>query len=389
MVRNVVRALSVVLISSIIVQSMSASAAERMASFGISSPENVLTSEGTLLNDEPLAGLGSVEMEPAVEANMVGFSAAMDQFFDAISRGDVPASYEVEVGKIVSEEIAAKSVVLDQYENLGIVMVDGYLNVREEPNTEGRIVGKMLNYSACSILGEKNGWYHIKSGEVTGYISADYVVTGDEAISLAMADAKLRAAVINTTELNVRKGPGVEYEAITQITTNERYEVLDVENGWVKIALSSGDYAYVSELYVKVEYSLVEAVKFEPISAETQFRIDIVNYALQFLGNRYVWGGTSLTNGADCSGYMQSVLGHFGVWIPRVSRDQAWAGERISLSELQPGDLVFYGTEGVVNHVAMYIGNGQIVHAISETKGTAITSMWFSSPLCYVNVIGD
>ena len=294
----------------------------------------------------------------------------------------------MKVARIASEEIAAKAVVLDQYEHLGIVVVDNYLNVREKPSLEGRIIGKMLNYSACNILDTLNGWYYIESGEVTGYISADYVVTGDEAVKLAMEDAKLRAAV-NTEALNVRKGPSIDSEVLTQITTNERYEVLEVLDGWVKIALGSYEVAYVAAEYVEVGYSLVEAIKFEPVSEATLFRQNVVNYALQFLGNPYVWGGTSLTRGADCSGFVQSVLANFGVWVPRVSRQQAGAGVAVNSQTLKPGDLVFYGTGGVVNHVAMYIGNGQIVHAISESRGIGITSMWFSTPMGYRNVIGE
>lgn len=328
------------------------------------------------------------EEKPVADASMAGISVVLDQYFAAVDKGELSVSTEVEVERITNPEVAAKAELLDAYEVLGVAVVDSYLNVREEPNAEGRIIGKMVNNSACRILDEVNGWYRIQSGEVTGYVSADYIVTGDEAITLAMADARLRARV-NTEELNVRKGPGVEYEAITQITTNERYEVLSEVDGWIQIELGSGESAYVASDYVEVEYSLLEAVKFEPISAATQFRLDVVNYALQFLGNPYVWGGTNLWTGADCSGYVQSVLATYGIWLPRVSRQQAGAGVAVSLADLQPGDLVFYGTGGVVNHVAMYIGNGQIVHAINENRGIGITSMWWTTPMGYRNVIGE
>ncbi len=326
--------------------------------------------------------------KPVTDASMAGISVVLDQYFAAVDNGKLTVSEKVEVDRITNPEVAAKAVLLDAYENLGIAVVESYLNVREEPHAEGRIIGKMVNNSACNILEEVNGWYRIKSGEVTGYVSSAYIVTGDEAITLAMEDAALRARV-NTEELNVRKGPGVDYEAITQITTNERYEVLSEVNGWIQIELGSGESAYVSADFVEVEYSLLEAVKFEPISAATQFRLDVVNYALQFLGNPYVWGGTNLWTGADCSGYVQSVLATYGIYIPRVSRQQAGAGEAVNLANLQPGDLVFYGTGGVVNHVAMYIGNGQIVHAINESRGIGITSMWWTTPMGYRNVIGE
>ena len=327
-----------------------------------------------------------VEQKPVADASMAGMSIVLDQYFAV--EGVLSLSAKVEIESITNPEVAAKVELLKKYENLGVAVVDSYLNVREEPHTEGRIIGKMVNNSACSILEEVNGWYRIKSGEVSGYVSAAYIVTGEEAMAIAMGDATLRARV-NTEELNVRRGPGVEFEAITQITTNERYEVVGEENGWTQIELASGETAYVSSDYVVVEYSLLEAVKFEPISAATQFRLNIVNYALQFIGNPYVWGGTNPWTGADCSGYMQSVMATFGITLPRVSRQQAGAGVAVSLENLQPGDLVFYGTGGVVNHVAMYIGNEQIVHAISESRGIDITSMWRSTPMGYRNVIGE
>jgi cell wall-associated NlpC family hydrolase len=390
MTRKIKRVAAVVLISSMLFSGIGASASGLEPQISrSSSPELLLTEEGLnrvlLKEDEqrPEKKDGKV-----VGASMAGLSQALDEYFAAVSKRTVSVSYEMKVARIAAEEIAAKAVVLDQYEHLGIVVVDNYLNVREKPSLEGRIIGKMLNYSACNILDTLNGWYYIESGEVTGYISADYVVTGDEAVKLAMEDAKLRAAV-NTEALNVRKGPSIDSEVLTQITTNERYEVLEVLDGWVKIALGSYEVAYVAAEYVEVGYSLVEAIKFEPVSEATLFRQNVVNYALQFLGNPYVWGGTSLTRGADCSGFVQSVLANFGVWVPRVSRQQAGAGVAVNSQTLKPGDLVFYGTGGVVNHVAMYIGNGQIVHAISESRGIGITSMWFSTPMGYRNVIGE
>lgn len=390
MTRKIKRVAAVVLISSMLFSGIGASASGLEPQISrSSSPELLLTEEGlnrVLLKEDEQRP--EKEDGKVVGASMAGLSQALDEYFAAVSKRTVSVSYEMKVARIASEEIAAKAVVLDQYEHLGIVVVDNYLNVREKPSLEGRIIGKMLNYSACNILDTLNGWYYIESGEVTGYISADYVVTGDEAVKLAMEDAKLRAAV-NTEALNVRKGPSIDSEVLTQITTNERYEVLEVLDGWVKIALGSYEVAYVAAEYVEVGYSLVEAIKFEPVSEATLFRQNVVNYALQFLGNPYVWGGTSLTRGADCSGFVQSVLANFGVWVPRVSRQQAGAGVAVNSQTLKPGDLVFYGTGGVVNHVAMYIGNGQIVHAISESRGIGITSMWFSTPMGYRNVIGE
>ena len=391
MTRKIKRVAAVVLISSILFSGISASASGLEPQISrSSSPEMLLANEGIsrVLADGDDNSTPEKKDGKVVDASMAGLSQALDEYFAAVSKRTVSVSYEMKVARIASEEVAARSAALEPYEHLGIVVVDNYLNVREKPSLDGRIIGKMLNYSACNILETLNGWYYIESGEVTGYISAEYVVTGDEAVKLAMEDAKLRAAV-NTEALNVRKGPSVESEILTQITTNERYEVLEVLDGWVKISLSSYEVAYVAAEYVEVGYSLVEAIKFEPVSEATLFRQNVVNYALQFLGNPYVWGGTSLTRGADCSGFVQSVLANYGIWVPRVSRQQAGAGVAVNSQTLKPGDLVFYGTGGVVNHVAMYIGNGQIVHAISESRGIGITSMWFSTPMGYRNVIGE
>ena len=390
MTGSVLRTVSAILISSMMIPSITASAAEpSLQIYRASSPNMHLTDKNTGRMVTVSEDTSSEQTEgQSVDASMAGLSMVIDQYFEAVSSGTVSASYEVQVGRIASSEVAAKSVVLDNYEHLGIVVVDNYLNVRETPDLEGRIIGKMVNNSACNILEELDGWYYIESGEVTGYIAADYVISGDEAIALAMQDAKLRA-VVHTDALNVRKEPSTDSEVLTQITSNERYEVLEILDDWVKISLGTEEVAYVAAEYVEVGYSLIEAIVFEPVSAATQFRNDIVNYALQFLGNPYVWGGTSLTKGADCSGFVKSVLANFDIWVPRVSRQQAGAGSAVTSSELQPGDLVFYCTGGVVTHVAMYIGNGQIIHAISESRGIGITSMWFSTPMGYRNVIGD
>ena len=255
--------------------------------------------------------------------------------------------------------------------------------------------------AAADILGEENGWYKIQSGDINGYVSMDpqYVATGQEAQDLAMANASLMA-IVNTERLNVRMEPNTESRIWTQISKEERYPVVDQLDGWVQIELDAGDdesgpdAAYIStqDNLVEVRYALPEAIHFSPLeeeaNAQASLRSQIVNYALQFVGNPYVWGGTSLTNGADCSGFTQSVLRHFGISIPRVSRDQSRAGSAVTQSEMRPGDLVFYtNSSGTVNHVAMYIGNGQVVHAASRRSGIKISQWNYRSPARIRNVI--
>ena len=113
----------------------------------------------------------------------------------------------------------------------------------------------------------------------------------------------------------------------------------------------------------------------------------VVNYAAQFVGNPYVWGGTSLTNGADCSGFVQSVYQNFGVSLPRVAADQAQAGTKIAVEEAQPGDLIFYADGGSIYHVVLYIGNGQVVHASSAATGIKVSNVYWENAVWAVRVL--
>jgi cell wall-associated NlpC family hydrolase len=123
------------------------------------------------------------------------------------------------------------------------------------------------------------------------------------------------------------------------------------------------------------------------ISKETMIRTDIVKYALQFKGSPYVWGGTSLTKGVDCSGFTQSVFKDQGIYIPRTSRTQATSGKTISVKNIKPGDLVFYATNGRVDHVALYIGNGKVIHASTPKTGVRITKLYYRKPYKVVDYI--
>ena len=279
------------------------------------------------------------------------------------------------------------------YTNLGIANVEsGNLNVRAIPGTDGKLVGKMPKGSACEILEvTEDGWAHIISGEVEGYVSMDYLYIG--------ADAKTRAlelirtvAVVNGDSLNVRDEANQESAVLTQVPKGEELEVLEVLDGWIKVSID-GEEAYVSADYVTVEEKLDTAVTMSELrygQGVSDLRVDIVEYALQFVGNPYVWGGTSLTKGTDCSGFTMSVYKNFGISLSHSSRAQANEGTRITANELQPGDLIFYAnSSGTINHVAMYIGNGQVVHASSAKTGIKISNYTYRTPVRYVSVLKD
>ncbi len=323
-----------------------------------------------------------------------------------ISSGYISADYaEVKLSLNEAVKMDLRAMAINRYDHLVISKVTNYLNVRSSPADEGdkNIIGKMPSKAAGDILETLDGWYKIRSGSITGYITSDpqYTATGQEAIDLATQAASLMA-IVRTDRLNVRMEPNTDSKIWTQISKEERYPVEKQLDGWVQIDLDTGDSgngeendgAYIStrDNNVDVQYALTEAIKFSPmeetVNQQASLRSKIVNYALKFVGNPYVWGGTSLTNGADCSGFTQSVLRNFGISVPRVSREQANTGKGIKSSDMRPGDLIFYtNSKGTINHVAMYIGNGQIVHAASRRSGIKISTWNYRTPAKIRNVI--
>ena len=275
------------------------------------------------------------------------------------------------------------------YEELGIAVVEGNLNVREEPSTSATIVGKMSNHAACEILEEVDGWYHITSGEVEGYVSAEFIVTGVEAKMIGMEIAYERA-IVQADGLNVRTAPSEESEIVTKVARGHELEVIEVVDGWVKCALNT-DEVYVKAEYVEIEEGLNTAVTLAQLRygmEVSEVRVDLCEYAIQFVGNPYVWGGTSLTKGADCSGFVLSIYKNYGIELPHYSRSQANYGTEISYKDAQPGDLLFYGNSAsTISHVAIYIGGGQIVHANDEKTGIIISNAYYRTPVKAVSLL--
>ena len=316
-----------------------------------------------------------------------------------ISGGYISADYaEKRFCMNEANKLDMKAMVLNFYDRPGVSNVSNYLNIRAGAGENEKIIGKLPSYAGCEILEDANGWYKISSGGITGYVKSDYILTGDEAKQAAMNHAELMA-IVHADRLNARTEPSTDAKIWTQISENERYHVAEQLDGWVKIEFDEsgegdGDdeisAAYVSSEFVEVRYALSEAIKFSPTEESASLRSRIVNYAMKFLGNPYVWGGTSLTKGADCSGFTMSVMKNFGISLPHYSGSQAKSGKRIKSSEMRPGDLVFYGnSRGKINHVAMYIGNGQVINAASRRSGIKISTWNYRTPICIVDVIGN
>ncbi len=314
------------------------------------------------------------------------------------------------------------------YDRLGVANVKNYLNVRKKPSENSKIVGKMTRNSGCHVYSIKKGWAKIVSGKVKGYVKADYLITDKKAEERAKKVATLRVTV-DTETLNVRSLPSIKANVADQISVDEEYTVgkrninkawlerymkkhckkkelkhinldkmYEDASNWVMLNIDN-DHVFVSKDFVKFTYNLNRAVKIKHISAKkshssskkgssdssssgsnSSIASSLVNYAMQFLGNRYVWGGTSLTNGTDCSGFVMRIYEHFGYSLPRTSSAQAAATRTVSASDVRVGDLFFYGS-GSVSHVAMYIGNGQVIHASNARDGIKISSAYYRQPI--------
>lgn len=276
------------------------------------------------------------------------------------------------------------------YTNLGIADVSDNLNIRAIAAEDGRLVGKLPRNAACEVLDTDDIWAHIRSGEVEGYVSLDYLLTGVPA-KFKAEELAVTVAKVTTDSLKVRAEANTESEVITLVAMGEELEVAAVEGDWVKVLLDD-DEVYVSAEYVEVSAELGTAVTMTELlygQGVSDVRVDVCQYAKEFIGNPYVWGGTSLTKGADCSGFVMKVFQKYGVKLPRTSRTQANCGTTIKVSEAKPGDLIFYAKGKTINHVAIYIGNGQVVHASSPKTGIKISNVSYRTPFKAVRVLYD
>lgn len=302
------------------------------------------------------------------------------------------------------------------YSRLGIATnVDTYLNVRKKPSTSAKIVGKMTKNSGCHIYSIKKGWAKIVSGKVNGYVKASYLSTDKKAESLVSKVGR-NVVEIQTDSLRVRALPTTEAPIYSVVSEGEEftikkdrltldfvkkivekediskkalkkaggYEAIEkAMSGFICIYVDS-EYAFVSKDYVKERYSLKRAVKAKTVKANKSSGVSsgqasIVEYAKQFLGNRYVWGGASLTGGTDCSGFTMSLYARYGHSLPHNAAAQASVTR--SVSSPQPGDLFFYSNGSRINHVAMYIGNGLVIHASNPSDGIKISNAYYRHPV--------
>ena len=305
------------------------------------------------------------------------------------------------------------------FRSLVIAKVHDYVNVRSIPSEEGEILGKLYDKSVGEFISEQDGWYEIESGSVTGFVKAEYCVTGEDAVALAK-EVGTRIGTVNTTTLKVREEPGLDAVVLGLVPGGDDLIITEELGDWVKVDIEEGfgyvsiDYVDLSTEFVKAESKAEEEARLAKEEAErkaaqeaakkaaakqkssssssgsgnvqppvfatgsgSEMGSAVANYACQFVGNPYVYGGTSLTNGADCSGFVMSVYNNFGVSLPHSSAADRSVGAAVDgLANAQPGDIVCYS-----GHVGIYVGDGKIVHASTSKTGIIISNANYRSVL--------
>ena len=311
-----------------------------------------------------------------------------------------------------------------EYANLAIAQVTDYVNVRSLPSTDGEIVGKIYNGSVAQVLataGDNDDWFQIISGDVEGFIKAEYFLYGEEAEAVIDRYVTYYATVL-ADRLNVREEQSADSRRIGYIDNGENVKVVEDCGDWLKVQYTDSKQGYVSAEYVSVHEEFVYAKSIEEerreeaerqalaaraqeaeqstpevigtitfptnqYTSNEELRTAIVDYAMQYLGNKYVHGGRSLASGTDCSGFTCYIYKDFGYSLSRTPGGQySTNGRSIGYDEIQPGDIICYG-KSKCTHVGLYIGDGQIIHSANSRKGVIISAADYDNILAIKNVI--
>lgn len=369
-----------------------------------------LGTAATSVGAAPVAGVANYTSTALTSTSLpaAGISSAMIQCIKDGENDAVMASAQPEVQENDAPVVAS------EFADIAVATVVNYVNIRAEASEESEKLGKLYSNCVATVLATEGDWYKIESGSVTGYVKGEYVTVGDETLARSVGR---RLATVTTETLKVRTGASMDSEVLGLVPGGDDLTVIDEsKDGWVGVSVEEGT-GYVSADYVELstEYNYAESKEEEEArlkkeeeerqaaaeaaaaAAEAEAAKSaskksskstkssgssksykapsgsngsaVANYACQFVGNPYVYGGTSLTNGADCSGFVMSVYKQFGISLPHSSSALRSVGYGVSTSEMQPGDIVCYS-----GHVAIYVGNNTIVHASNSRDGIKYTS---------------
>lgn len=370
----------------------------------------------TILSDQPVAMAAGGEVKQTE-------SGETEDIADETAEMTEIETLEAETEETVESQEETEE---NEYADLAIAQVSNYVNVRSLPNTDSEVVGKIYNGAVAQVLstaGDEGDWFQIVSGNVEGYIKAEFFLYGDAAAEV-IDQYVTRYANVIADRLNVREQPSTESKRIGYIDNGERVQLLENQGEWLRVQYTDGKEGYVSAEYVTIseefvygktleeeakeqeerrileerenvtEQEVAEDVTIvvtEPVgtySSNAELRSAIVNYAMQFLGNRYVHGGSSLVTGTDCSGFTSLIYKEFGYSLSRTPSGQLSSnGRSIDYSQIQPGDIICYGKGGKCTHVALYMGNGQIIHSANSRKGVVIYQADYDTIIGIKNVI--